>query len=77
MKTKQEATADWLPVVEFAGVQYVVDVENRRFGEFDDPDCGVEFHSDQGREMARAMIGREWRAFTPRALWENQDEQVV
>ena len=77
MKTKQEAIADWLPVVEFDGVQYVIDIENRRFGQFNDPDSGVEFHSDQGREMARVMIGQEWRAFTPRALWENRDEQVV
>jgi hypothetical protein len=77
MKAEQETRADWLPVVEFNGVEYVVDVENRRFGQFDDPDSGVEFHSDRGREMARAMIGRQWRAFTPRDLWENRDEQVV
>ena len=77
MKTRQEAIADWLPVVEFDGVRYVVDVENRRFGQFDDPECGVDFHSDKGREMARAMVGCQWRAFTTRDVWETGRELVV
>ena len=77
MRAEQNKMAGWLPVMEFEGVEYVVDVENRRFGRFNDPSRGVEFHSDRGREMVKAMIGQEWRAFTPRDLWERKDEQVV
>ena len=77
MKTEQQVAEDWLPVVEFNGVLYVVNIAMRQFKEFNDPDCSVEFHSDKGREITRSLLGTKWRAFTHRDLWEKNDEQVV
>ena len=43
--------------VEFKGIEYVVDVQNRRFGQLPNPEEVVAFRSDEGREMVRAMRG--------------------
>ena len=56
---------EWLPVVEFDGAEFVVDIANRVFRERWDPDRTIDFHSRHGREMVRAMVGREWRI----AIW--------
>ena len=44
-------------VVELEGVKYVLDVQNRRFGQLLHPTEIVAFHSDGGREIIRAMAG--------------------
>jgi len=68
---------EWLPVMEFDGVGYVVDVQNRRSGQLLAPIEIVVFHSDEGREMVRAMVGMASRAWTPRDVWEKQRELMV
>lgn len=68
----EEHGAEWLPVVEFDGVEYVVDVLNRTFRLCRDPDDDVSFYSQQGRAMVEAMAGTEWRAWTPREVWEKE-----
>ena len=50
-----------LPIVELDGSEYFVDVEKRQFRDIDDSDNTVEMHSEQGREMVKAMLGTEWR----------------
>ncbi len=75
-KSKKKAT-EWLPVVDFSGAQYVVDIEHRQFRRFDNPTSGISFYSDAGRQMTEAMAGTEWRVFMARELWERKDEQVV
>ena len=63
---------EWLPVVEFDGVEYVVDVVERRFRSPIDPDDGIGFYSEKGRQMVAAMVGTEWRAWTPREVVEEE-----
>jgi len=65
--------AEWLPVGEFHGVEYVVDIQNRRFGQLQDRTEIVTLHSDEGREMVRAMVGMEWRAWTPRETLDDRE----
>lgn len=77
MESGGSCEIDWLPVVKFNGVEYMVDIENRTFRQRLDPNSRVSFYSDRGREMVKAMTGRQWWAFTPRELWEKEDEQVV
>jgi len=74
---KTEDVADWLPVVDFNGARYVVDIDRRQFRRFDDPKSSIGFYSEVGRQMAKAMMGTEWSTFTARELWERNDEQVV
>lgn len=62
--------SEWLPVVEFDGLEYVVDVAGRRFRSRIDPDEGVGFYSEKGREMVQAMVGSEWRVWMPREAVE-------
>lgn len=62
----------WLPVVEFDGIEFVVDVEGRRFRSSIDPDESVGFYSERGRNMIRAMIGTQWHAWTPREVVERE-----
>jgi hypothetical protein len=59
--------AEWLPVLEFEGIEYVVDVQNRCFSQLVDPTESVAFHTDEGREMVSAMTGTERWAWTLRA----------
>ena len=60
-QTKQDAKL--LPIVELNGTEYVVDIERREFRESHCPQNSVGMHTEQGREMVKAMIGTEWRAF--------------
>ena len=75
-KSKEKAT-EWLPVVDFDGTRYVVDIEHRQFRPFDNPTSGISFYSETGRQMTEAMAGTEWRVFTARELWDRKDEQVI
>jgi len=64
---------EWLPVVEFDGVEYVVDVAGgRRFRSCIDPDDSIGFYSEKGRQMVEAMVGTEWRAWMPREVVERE-----
>jgi len=46
----EEGGTEWVPVVEFDGVEYVVDIKNKGFAQLQDPTEIVAFHSDEGRD---------------------------
>ena len=50
-----------LPVAEADGREFLVDVENRQFRNFKNPDEVIGMHSEQGRKMLRDMQGSQWR----------------
>ena len=75
LEVKKMEETEWLPVVEFDGVEYVVDVAGGRFRSRIDPDDGFGFYSDRGREMVAAMVGTVWRVWMPREVVTS--EQVV
>jgi hypothetical protein len=50
-----------LPLAEVGGRKFLVDVENRLFRNFTDPDEVIEMHSKQGRKVVRDIQGSEWR----------------
>ena len=77
MNVQESDGIDWLPVVEFSGVEYVVDIGSRAFRQRRDSRQSVGFYSKAGRAMVAAMIGTEWRAFTPKGLWQSEPELVV
>jgi len=59
--TREEARL--LPVVEWAGREFLVDVVGRRFTNVNDPDEFIDMHSAQGRAIVRQMQDAEWRVF--------------
>jgi len=77
MESEDNDKIDWLPVVKLDGFEYLVDIENRSFRQCLDPSSQVSFYSDTGREMIKALRGKEWRVFVPRGYWEKNEEQVV
>lgn len=72
---KMEET-EWLPVVEFNGVEYAVDVHNKCLGRLLDPTEIVAFHSDEGREMVKTRAGMEWQVWTPRETLDDREGVV-
>lgn len=80
MESGQEGDrTDWLAVVELSGNKYVVDIEQRQFRKVHDPSSVVSFYCEEGRKMIRAMADMDWRAYTPRELWEKRvvDRELV
>ncbi len=61
MKQKNESRL--LPITEYHGIQYLVDIENRQFREFPCGHVQIPFRSEQGWEMIKAMLGSEWRSY--------------
>jgi len=61
--TRAEQDAKLLPVVELNGTEYVIDIERREFREAHCPQNSVGMHTEQGRQMVKAMSGTEWRTF--------------
>ena len=49
-----------LPVVEWAGREFLVDIASRQFRNVNDPDDSVAMHSPQGRAIVRQMQGTQW-----------------
>ena len=49
-----------LPVVKLFGKEFLVDVENRQFRNFNKPDEVIMMHSGQGRQIVADMQGVEW-----------------
>ena len=49
-----------LPVAELNGQEFLVDIENRQFRKFMNPDEVIGMHSEQGRKMLKDMQGGEW-----------------
>lgn len=60
-QTNQETKL--LPVVELDGTDYLVDIDKRQFRNFRNTDDVIGMHSQQGREMVKAMMGTQWRTF--------------
>ncbi len=60
---KQENESRLLPITEYQGIQYLVDIENRQFREFPNGQVQVPFRTEQGQAMIKAMLGSEWRSY--------------
>ena len=60
---KMGSFSEWLPVVDFGGTEFLVDIDLREFRNVDEPESTVSFYSEQGRRMIRAMAGTQWRRF--------------
>jgi hypothetical protein len=56
--TQEEARL--LPVIEWAGREFLVDVDSRQFRNVNDPDDPIHMHSSQGRAIVRQMQGTQW-----------------
>ena len=57
--TREEA---WLlPVVEWEGREFLVDVEARQFRNVNDAGDFIDMHSAQGRAMVKQMKGTHWK----------------
>ena len=52
-----------LPVAEWDGREFLVDVDARQFRNVDDADDSIAMHSPHGREIVTQMQGTQWRAF--------------
>ena len=52
-----------LPVVEVDGREFLVDVENRLFRNFTNPDEVIKMHSEQGKKMVKDMQGSDWKSY--------------
>lgn len=57
---KGEKEPKLLPVAEVDGREFLVDIENRLFRKFANPDEVIGMHSTQGRQMVKDMQGRQW-----------------
>ena len=52
-----------LPIAEVDGKEYLVDVEQREFREFNNPANVINMHSEQGRRIVKMSFGQQWRRF--------------
>ena len=52
-----------LPVVEWEGREFLVDVDGRRFRNVNDTHDFIGMHSPQGRAIVKQMQDAEWRVF--------------
>jgi len=52
-----------LPVIQWDGREFLVDVGARRFRNVDDAGDFIDMHSKSGREIVRQMQDAEWRMF--------------
>jgi hypothetical protein len=60
---KQENESRLLPITEYHGVKYLVDIENRQLREFPKGQVRISFRSEQSQVMIKAMLGSEWRSY--------------
>ena len=52
-----------LPVIEWEGREFLVDVDGRRFRNVNDVGDSISMHSPQGRAIVRQIQDAEWRVF--------------
>ena len=62
-QTVQEKEPRLLPIVKLHGIEYLVDIDQREFREFKNPDNVINMHSEQGRRIVKMSFGQEWRRF--------------
>jgi hypothetical protein len=51
-----------LPLAKVAGKEFLIDVENREFRDFDDTDAVIKMHSREGKELMEQMKGTDWNS---------------
>ena len=51
-----------LPLANVAGKEFLVDIENRQFRDFDDPNTVIKMHSREGKELLEQMKGTDWNS---------------
>jgi len=56
-------SARLLPVIQWDGREFLVDIDGRQFRNVNDADDFIDMHSHQGREIVRQMQDVEWRVF--------------
>ena len=56
-------SARLLPVIEWDGREFLVDVDSRQFRNVDDTGDFIDMHSPQGRAIVRQMQDAEWHVF--------------
>jgi hypothetical protein len=56
-------SARLLPVIEWDGKEFLVDVDNRQFRNVNDAGDFIKMHSPQGRAIVRQTQNVEWRVF--------------
>jgi len=56
--TREEARL--LPVIEWEGREFLVDIDARRFRNVDDASDLIDMHSPQGHAIVRQMEGTQW-----------------
>lgn len=59
----QEKELRLLPIVKLHGIEYLVDIEQREFLEFKNPDNVVNMHSEKGRQIVNEIVGGQWNSF--------------
>ena len=52
-----------LPIARLYGKEFLVDIENRQFRNFRDPDEVIWMYSERGRQMVKDMQGSSWDSF--------------
>ena len=57
---EKEQEPKLLPVAKLHGQEFLVDVENRQFRNFNEPGEVIGMHSEQGRKMVKNMQGSTW-----------------
>lgn len=62
-QTVQEKEPRLLPIVKLHGIDYLVDIEQRKFREFKNPDNVVNMHSEKGRQIVNEIVGGQWDSF--------------
>ena len=50
-----------LPITKVDGKEYLVDVEQREFREFNNPASVINMHSEEGRRIVEMSFGQQWR----------------
>jgi hypothetical protein len=49
-----------LPLAEVEGREFLIDIENREFRDFDNSENVIKMHSPVGRELLSQMMGTDW-----------------
>ena len=60
----ENSGAKLLPILKVDGIEYLVDVEQREFREFNDPANVINMHSDRGRKIVEESLGHQWHCFS-------------
>jgi len=69
-----EDNCPWLqPVIKAFGIEYLVDIEQREFRQFDDPANVINMYTEKGRQILKECLGREWYCFGLGKMGQNSD----